>query len=162
MVPSVPVKALCVLQVLFLFLFSSALPMHFWFTYHIYSMIYTDIETQENILFNVWFSTPKDSEVVFHTCLPCGFVFLPVSYFFPPDVWCKYEQLRSADTSVWENTVKSPCSSPQLCAHAPTHTHINCRPCWSEITLQPISLWREEGSTCAGKLRKTFANISRY
>lgn len=74
------------------------------------------------------------------------------------DVWCKYEQLRSADTSVWENTVKSPCNSPQLCAHAPTQ---QTPPEWDHTSAY-ISSWHEEGSTGAGKLREAPANISRY
>lgn len=105
--------------------------MHFWFTYHIYSMIYIDIETQKNILFNVWFSTPKDSEVVFRTCLPCGFVFLPVSYFFPlmSDVnmssW-------GQQTPVCEKTqLNLPAAAPS-CVHMHPHTLI--------LTVDPVGV----------------------
>lgn len=112
-------------------------------------------------------STAVGGEGVLRTYfLPCRLVFACFQFFSTVIgvAWCKYEQLRSADTSVWENTVKSPCSSPQLCAHAPTHTHIlTVDPAeWDHTSAHLHLTWRGIDSGCAGKLWKTLANISRY
>lgn len=76
--------------------------------------------------YQVYFSAPADKQADF---LEGSRRFLFSSVIGV--AWCKYGQLSSADTNVWKNTVKSPCCSPQLCAHAPTgtQTHNTSRLC---------------------------------
>lgn len=115
-----------VLTLLFIFDFSQS---HLYMLIHIYNHL---IKNKTNSLSSL-------QTVRLHTVSFLAALFLFLFLFFAS--WCKYEQLRSADTSVWENTVKSAPS----CVHMHPHTHTSVT--WGRGP--PV-------------LGETFANISWY
>ncbi len=101
--------------------------------------------TQKNILSNSWFPPPVDREVLFSSSQVCFCLFplfVPLPSVLPDVNMSSWGQ----QTPVCEKTqLNLPAAAPS-CVHMHTHTHTHThqeQTLWSELTLQPIFLWRE-------------------